>query len=568
MDAVETYARQVVDGALPAGKYHRLSCARHLRDLARQNTAGFPYRFDWNAAERFLRFARLMKHYKGPLAGKYFEPTPSQVFRLGSLFGWRHVDTGLRRFTVSYNDLPRKHGKSFEGAIVLTYCAFYEGEAGAEGYCIATKEKQAKDIVFANVKQLVRVSGLSSRLQINAANVNDPRTVSKAEPLGSDSKTTDGLSPHVVIVDELHAMQSRDLVDVMESATGARVNPLFFFITTHGDDIVSVWGDYLTYAQNILDGVLEDDPSTLSFFAFIAHADVGDDPFAESTWIKANPHWGGSVQIDDFRQQAAKAQQMPSAAAEFKQKKLNLLPDGISLCLSAEGWRKGQNPAGLSKSAWLAELEHQPCFVGIDLASKIDLCCCSLVFPPTPTRAQWKIIQHIWTPAETLAARARRDRAPYQVWCDQQWLTPTPGTRIDHQLIRGILKAAREIYDIDRIGFDPWHADTLIRQLIDEDGFPETQVLEIPQTFAGMSSACLNMQAEILSGSVDARGCPVTAWSVSNCVDQRDGKDNMMFVKKKSRGRIDPVIAPTIGMALALRFPADPAADDPILVTA
>ena len=83
-------------------------------------------------------------------------------------------------------------------------------------------------------------------------------------------------------------------------------------------------------------------------------------------------------------------------------------------------------------------------------------------------------------------------------------------------------------------------------------------MLEVPQTYAGMSSACLKVQAEILSGSVDACGCPVTTWAVSNCVDQRDGKDNMMFVKKKSRGRIDPVIAPTIGTALALRMPAVP----------
>jgi phage terminase large subunit-like protein len=42
---------------------------------------------------------------------------------------------------------------------------------------------------------------------------------------------------------------------------------------------------------------------------------------------------------------------------------------------------------------------------------------------------------------------------------------------------------------------------------------------------------------------------------VSNTADQRDGKDNLLFTKKKSRGRIDPVIAMTIGMALWLRRP-------------
>lgn len=71
-----------------------------------------------------------------------------------------------------------------------------------------------------------------------------------------------------------------------------------------------------------------------------------------------------------------------------------------------------------------------------------------------------------------------------------------------------------------------------------------------------MSSACLRFQAETLASNVDACGCPATAWAVSNAVGQRDGKDNLMFTKGKSRGRIDPVIAPTIAMSLALRLPA------------
>lgn len=558
MNPVDDYARAVVAGTVPAGKYHRLSCARHLKDRAREGSPEFPYRFVWAEAEKFLKFARLMKHYKGrQFSGKPFEPTPYQVFTLGSVFGWRHVDTGLRRFTTAYKEVPRKQGKSFEESVVAVYVTFFENEPGAEGYCIATKEKQAK-IVFDAAKKLVKESGLTGRIKVNAANMNREASSQKLEPLGSDSDTTDGLNPHFVGVDELHAFKTRGLLDVMESATGARVNPLIFQITTAGNDPVSVCGDQHDYACRILDGVLEDDASTLSFFAFIAHADADDDPFEESTWHKANPHWGVSVMPEDMRKLAAKAKQMPSAAAEFKQKRLNLWVNASNPCLSVEGWRKGQS--ALSEAAWLAELEHEPCFVGIDLASKIDLCCCSFVFPPTAGRPQWKLLQYIWTPEDTLKDRAHRDRAPYDVWVEQQRLITTPGTQIDHQLIRGVLKENRERFDIERVGFDPWHADTLIDQLVNEDGFTAEQVLAVPQTFAGMSSACLKMQAEILATNVDARGCPVTAWAVSNCVDQRDNKDNMMFIKKKSRGRIDPVIAPTIGMALALRMPSVPKA--------
>lgn len=556
---VDRYASEVVAGRIPAGKYHRLACVRHLKDRAREHTPGFPFRFVWEerdehgrliqCAVRFLEFARKMKHYKGrQFAGKFFDPTQCQVFRLGSIFGWRHVDTGLRRFTTAYNEVPRKQGKSFEEAVVAVYATFFEGEPGAEGYCIATKEKQAK-IAFDAAKRLVKSSGLTDRIKVNAANLNRETFAQKLEPLGSDSDTTDGLNPHFVGVDELHAFKVRGLLDVMESATGARLNPLNFQITTAGDDPVSPGGDQHDYACRILDGVLEDDPSTISFFVFIAHADEDDDPWAESTWIKANPHWGGSVNPEDMRKLAAKAQKMPSAAAEFKQKRLNLWVNTLAPSLSVEGWRKGQ-------SAWEWEdLEHESCWVGIDLSSKIDLCSVSLVFPPAPGRPKWRLIQRIWTPEDTLKERAHKDRAPYDIWVQQGWLNTTPGTSIRQQIIREELKQLRQRFDIEVVGFDPWHADRLMEQMQDEDGWTEGQVMEVPQTFAALTSAESRFKAEVLAANIDARGCPVTGWAVSNVIDQTDGKGNILFSKKRSRGRIDPVKSATIGMSLYLRQP-------------
>jgi phage terminase large subunit-like protein len=84
-----------------------------------------------------------------------------------------------------------------------------------------------------------------------------------------------------------------------------------------------------------------------------------------------------------------------------------------------------------------------------------------------------------------------------------------------------VLKEQRERFDIERIGFDPWHADTLI-DAAGQRGRVQTptQVLAVPQTYQGMSERVLDLQAEILAGDVDAGGCPVTAWSVSNAVGQ------------------------------------------------
>lgn len=549
---VDAYARSVVAGEVPAGKYHRLSCARHLRDRARENTPGFPYRFDLARAERCWRFAEKLSHYKGKWAGTPIHLEPWEQFIIGSVVGWVHVETGLRRFRTAFHQLPRKNGKTLIAAIMLLYLAFFDGEQGAEGYCVALKRDQAK-LVFNDARKLVLSSGLKVRLRVQVAAIHYDAFASKVQPLGADHDSTDGLNPNIVIVDEMHAMKDRGMLDVMETATGARAQPVIYIITTFGHDPVSPWGDQHDYACKILDGLLTDE----SFYAFAAHADIEDDWTQPETARKANPNYGISVSPEDLAGKVLKAKGIPSAAAAYKQKHLNLLVSASNPCLSVDGWRRGQNPDKRSRADWLAQLEHAPCFAGIDLASKIDLCDCALVFPPHGARTRWCVVQYIWTPADTLADRAHRDRAPYAVWRDQGWLTATPGTRIDHQLIRTVLREARDRYELQRAGFDPWHADTLIDQMKAEDGFSEDQVVAVPQTYQGMSSACLEMQAQILGGNVDAGGCPVTAWSVSNVVANQDGKDNLMFAKGKSRGRIDPVIAATIGMALALRQPVE-----------
>lgn len=550
---IDAYAQEVVDGLVAAGKYHRLACERHLTDRQREAARAFPYRLNLDLADRFLRFGEQLRHYKGEWAGQFIRWEPHQRFRLGSLFGWVHVETGLRRFRNSYSELPRKQGKSLEDAVVAVYTTFFDGEPGAEGYCAATKRDQAK-IVFDDAKQLVKSSGLRNRIAILAVNLHQESSASKLEPLGADEDSTDGLNPHFVSLDELHAYKTRGLIDVLETATGARRQPIIFKITTAGDDPISPCGDEHRYACDILDGLFEDD----TYFAFIAHADADDDPFEEQTWRKANPNFGVSVKRDDLLAKAQKARHMPAAAAEFKQKHLNIWTLATEPWLSLDGWRKGQT------TTWGPEdLFHEPCFVGIDLSSKLDLTALVLLFPATAER-RWRVLRWIWTPEDTLASRAHRDRAPYEQWVEQGDLLTTPGVRVDHSVIREVLTVARTRYDIQRIGFDPWHADQIAVQLVKDDGFAVDQVLDVPQTYAGMSSGCIALEGAVLAGDVDAHGCPVVQWTVGNAVVKRDGKGNIMPVKNKSRGRIDPVVAMAIAWNLAVRHGIEPPPDDDI----
>lgn len=537
---LDDYARSVRDGLVPAGRYHRLSCARHVRDVERQGSEGFPYRLDLDRVARFQAFTKQLKHYKGKWAGQPIVMQPFQVFRLGSIVGWVHVDTGLRRFKRSWHEIPKKNGKSLEAATLALYLTFFDGEGGAEGYCAATKKDQAK-IVWGDAAQLVKSSILKVGIQAYAHSLFDEASQSKLLALGSDSDSTDGLNPYLIIQDEFHAYKDRKLTDVLETATGARDQPHDMRITTAGDDPVSPGGDEHAYACQLLERVIDDE----TYFAFIAHADPddldGDRWLTEGTARKANPNYGVSVNPDDLIAKARKARNQPAAAAAYQQKHLNVWVNTSAPWLSLEGWRKGQ-------SSWTAEeMRGQRCWLAADLSSKIDLCAGAAVFPPTPERKKWRVLIACLTPDDTLVEREQRDRAPYRLWKEAGYLRTNPGNRIDQDEVLNILKTWAAMFDVQEVGLDPWNAGNLANDL-EKEGF---DVIEIPQNLSQMSGPSKDFEADVLDGLVDAGGNPLMAWCISNVVVDRDGKDNIYPVKKKSRGRIDPVIAALMARKLA-----------------
>ena len=149
------YAQDVVDGKVPACKWHRLACQRHLNDLAKADfayawnpelldTKGKPYR----PAERICKFAELMPHIKGDWAakGQLIKLERWQIFILASIFGWINVATGKRRFRVADIIVPRKNAKSTLAAVIGNYMLAVDGEFGAEIYSGATSQDQAMEV--------------------------------------------------------------------------------------------------------------------------------------------------------------------------------------------------------------------------------------------------------------------------------------------------------------------------------------------------------------------------------------------------------------------------------------
>lgn len=546
----EQYAHDVLAGRVIVGLLVRLCVQRHERDLQQPPSGCY---FDRAAADRVIRFFGMLRHSKGEWRGKPFELSAWQQFLLWVLFGWKRAD-GKRRFRTAYTEIARKNGKSTLAAGIALYLFCADGEGGAEVYASATKREQAR-IVWSEAKRMVQASpALRRRIGIFKDNLHVESTASKFEPLGSAEDTLDGLNISGGIIDELHAHKSRDTYDVLETATGARSQPLLFLITTAGFNRQSICWELREYSLKVLKGVITDD----TWFAWIATIDEGDDWRDPAVWSKANPNLGVSVKLDDLQRKCDKAKEVPAAQNNFRRLHLNEWTQQNERWIPLELWR------ACCAAVLLEQLRGRDCYLGMDLSSKIDLTALVGLFPPLPAAAgeppePWQVLPYFFVPEDNIFERERRDRVPYSTWIREGHCIATDGNVIDYDAIAAKIDELATYVRIVEIAFDPWNAQHLATQLANK-GF---QLVEFRQGFVSFNEPCKELEALINSQSLAHGHHPVLTWCADNVAVDLDPAGNYKPNKLKSAERIDGIVALLMALGRALKNPHQSA---PILV--
>lgn len=523
---VERYIKDVLAERTVVGRRVRQAVERHVRDLESAKSRGL--RFDINAAQHVLDFFSLLRHSKGEWAGEPFVLSPWQAFILWVLFGWKRED-GYRRFRTAYIEVARKNGKSTLAAGIGLYLFAADQEPGAEVFTAATKRDQAR-IVHGEAINMVRMSpGLQRFIQVFKDNLSLVRTNSKYQPLGADADTMDGLNVHGAVIDELHAHKNRNLWDVLETATGARRQPLLFAITTAGYNRESICWQQHDYGEKILDGIISDD----AYFPYIAALDPDDDWTDSSVWIKANPNLGVSVKVESLEEQCTKAQSLPAAQNAFRRLRLNQWTEQADRWIDLAIWDECALPVDLEK------LRNRDCFGGLDLSSTTDISAFVLVFQPEEEGEPWKLVCRFWIPAENVRRRVDRDRVPYDQWIRAGLIEATDGNVIDYDVLRKRISADAEQFTIKEIAFDRWNATQLVSQLTG-DGL---NMIPFGMGYASMASPTRELEKLIVGRQIVHGGHPVLRWMVSNVSVKQDPAGNLKPDKAKSTERIDGVVS-------------------------
>jgi phage terminase large subunit-like protein len=498
------------------------------------------YWFDDQAADLAVAFfSGFLVHVKGEWAGSAFELEPWQERIVRDVFGWKRPD-GARQYRTVYIEIPRKNGKSSIAAGMALYLLFADGEPGAEVYSAAADREQA-GIVFGLASSMVDQSpALAQRAEVYKRSIVNPEVMGSYKVLSADAYTKHGLNASGVVIDELHAQPTRDLVDVLITSTGARRQPLTVMLTTAGFNLETICGEYHTYAEQVAEGVIEDP----TFYPVIYAADPGDDWMDPATWGKANPNLGISVKTDYLENQAKKARSVPAYTNTFKRLHLDLWTEQDTRWLPMEDWRACERPfdPGLLAGA--------VCYGGLDLSSSSDLAALVLVFPSEAGETEeYALLPFFWIPSDNITERARRDRVPYDAWARDGLITATEGNVIDYEYILRDIEALGESYQIKEIAFDRWGAFQVSTRLAGL-GF---EVVGFGQGFASMANPTAQLMRLTLAGAIRHNGHKVLDWNAANMVVSSDAAGNVKPNKAKSREKIDGMVASIMGLDRAMR---------------
>ncbi len=501
--------------------------------------SGQEFYFDERAAQGAVRFfERVLRHTKGEWAGRPFALQAWQrdeVVR--PLFGWKRKRDGRRRYKYAYLSWPRKNGKSAIASGLALLLLLADGEGGAEVYSAASDREQAR-IVFDQAKAFVQESPLLQRTGAKPyKNEILAPAHSRYKVLSADAFTKHGLNPHGVVFDELHAQPSRELFDVLRTGMGARRQPLFVMITTAGYDMQSICYEQYEYAKQVQSGVV-DDPE---YFVHITEAGREEDWTDPAVWRKANPNLGVTVSEEFLAGESKRALASPAYQNTFRQLYLNQWVSQESRWLDLAAWGACAAP--------LPDLTGRECYLGLDLASVSDVACWTAVFPPQTEGEPLWVLPRFYVPADNLRERGQQNRAPYELWREQGHLIATQGNVIDYATIeRDILQFA-DAHPVHEVGIDPWNAQQMAQNLMAAG----LEVFGVRQTFAGLSAATKELERLVLAQAVGHGGHPVLRWMVDNVTVVRDAADNLKPDKRRSRNKIDGVVATVMALDRAMR---------------
>lgn len=495
-------------------------------------------------SDRVVAFLESLPITAGKLAGTTMTIRPWQREFIDAVY--RVDDDGNRPVRTAVLSMARKNGKTqLAAGLALCHLLGPEAEQRGECYSAALTKDQASKLFLEMVAILNAFPPLGDRCNVQRFTktievLNGDGAGSIYVALSADAGSKMGLSPSFVVYDELGSAPGRDLYDALDTATGARENPLMICISTQAPADFHVFSELIDYGLRVNSGDV-DDPS---FHLTLYRAPEDADPWDRASWIAANPALADFRSLEDVERQAAQARLVPSKESAFRNLILNQRISATARFINQREW------ALCAGAVDLQALPGRECFAGLDLSGGRDLTAFVMVFPRDDRG--FDAVAKFYMPEAGIEERSNEDRVPYALWAKQGLITLIPGSTIDPAFVAHDVAEAAATYDLKAVAYDRWRINDFKREL-DELGC--TVPLEaFGQGFRDMSPAVDTLERQVAEKLLRHGGNPVLTMCAANATVTRDPAGGRKLDKAKSTGRIDGLIGLAMALQTAGRF--------------
>ncbi|MET0941454.1 MAG: terminase TerL endonuclease subunit [Mesorhizobium sp.] len=462
-----------------------------------------------------------------------------QVEFVRDIYDVRHAD-GRRKRRQAILSVARRNGKTAtSSALALSHLAGPMRRPGGIIYSAATSREQA-EISYRYLRDMIR---LTPQLGEVLAIVESRKRVVHRQNLGyyaavsAESRGKYGVGVDVAIIDELAQHRTDELYTALRTSQGSQAEPLCLILGTQAADDTHFYSQMIDYGLKIRNGEFEDDSFTCHIYA----ADDGCDLDDKAQWAKANPALGKHRDHDELADTVTQASRSPGLESRVRNLYLNQRIAASAPYLSPSVWRLGS-----AKPDEALLYSGRPIYGGLDLSTTLDLT--ALTLAVSDDDGAIHLFPYVWTPGDTLDARASRDRAPYRAWTKNGFMTSIPGSAIDYDFVaQEIGELERKGVFFERINVDRWKV-SFLKQSFSRFGV-SVPLHDFGQGFKDMAPAVDMFEALALDGRLVHGNHPLLAWAVSNIAIERDAAGNRKATKAKSIGRIDPAIAAIMAVA-------------------
>ena len=476
------------------------------------------------------------KHSKGKAGGKPFILELWQKAMVAALFGFIHKIDQIRKYREFILIVARKNGKSALGSAIALYMLVADGESGPEVVSSATKKDQSK-IIWLEAKRMVKKSpALSKRVRCLVGEMISDFNDGSFRPLSSDSNTLDGLNVHASLIDELHAIQDKNLYDVIVDGMTAREQPISIITTTAGTVREGIFDIKYEECERIIRGYDDNSYIDERVLPIIYELDHRSEWTDKTCWQKANPGLGTIKSIDQLESKVNKAQANSLLVKNLLCKDFNVRESSTESWLTFE---EARNEEMFS----VEELQPSYAIGGVDLASNVDLCAAKAIFQKAGDPKIY-VLSMYWLPADLLEQRTREDKIPYNIWADMGFLRLAEGNTVHPKYVTEWFLELRDQYGIyfPWIGFDSWSSKYWREEMESYFG-KEAMVPEI-QGKKTLSGPMFQLKADLQKHLIVYNNNPIDRWCLLNTAVDMDKNGNIQPCKtSNSRKRIDGTAA-------------------------